>query len=313
MYSSRETLSTKFKRDLGTEMARRRNALPVISEPTLDPEHIAGLLEEEPRRRHSTNSMPSPEDDHTGKNLLVEYPYPATERYKLSVVGDGECGKTSLLNALVKSDFDAEESISCIFDECVADVITEETRLELMLWEISGLDDYESIRREMYRDSAVILICFDIGHPPSLQSVVNKWVPEISDACPGVPYLLIGCKNDLRSDSALQYYLTVPGQEPEENDSVSRVKAVSVAQSIMARDYVECCAKTRWNVRNVFKSAAEAILHKDDEKVEETKSQSVLRKFSWFGRRSSGSDIADCHTVARSVSGNRRLSLFSTS
>ena len=30
----------------------------------------------------------------------------ATERYKLSVVGDIECGKTSLLNALVKSDFD---------------------------------------------------------------------------------------------------------------------------------------------------------------------------------------------------------------
>ena len=29
-----------------------------------------------------------------------------TERYKLCVVGDIECGKTSLLNALVKSDFD---------------------------------------------------------------------------------------------------------------------------------------------------------------------------------------------------------------
>ena len=37
-----------------------------------------------------------------------------------------------------------------------------------------GLEDYDSIRREMYRDSDVILICFDIGHPPSLQSVVNK-------------------------------------------------------------------------------------------------------------------------------------------
>lgn len=49
-------------------------------------------------------------------------------------------------------------------------------------------------------------------------------MPEISDACPGVPYLLIGCKNDLRSDAALQYYLTVPGQESEENDSVTRVK-----------------------------------------------------------------------------------------
>lgn len=298
-------------------MARnRRNALPVILEPISHPaEHIAHTLEEETRRRHSTgNAMPSPEQgENIGNKFLLEYPCPATERYKLLVVGDDGCGKTSLLNALVKSDFDTEETISCIFDECVADVITEGSRMELMLWELSGLEDYESIRREMYRDSDVILICFDIGHPPSLQSVVSKWMPEISDACPGVPYLLIGCKNDLRSDAALQYYLTVPGQESEENDSVTRAKAVSVAQSIMARDYVECCAKTRWNVYTVFKSAAEAILHKEDEKLEETKSQSVLRRFSWFTRRSSGSDITDCHTVARSVSGNRRLSLFSTS
>lgn len=82
---------------------------------------------------------------------------------------------------------------------------------------------------------------------------------------------------------------------------------------------MECCAKTRWNVKEVFKSAADAILHKDDKEdgksSEETnKSQSVLRRFSWFTRRSSsGSDISDCNTVARSVSGSRRLSLFTTS
>ena len=53
---------------------------------------------------------------------------------------------------------------------------------------------------------------------------VIQWVPEVSNACPGVPYLLIGCKNDLRTDSALQFYLTVPGQEPEESDSISRIQ-----------------------------------------------------------------------------------------
>ena len=42
------------------------------------------------------------------------------------------------------------------------------------MFHYAGLEDYESIRREMYRDSDVILICFDIGHPPSLQNVVNK-------------------------------------------------------------------------------------------------------------------------------------------
>ena len=33
----------------------------------------------------------------------------------------------------------AEES--CIFDECVTDITTEESRLEVMLWEISGKSD----------------------------------------------------------------------------------------------------------------------------------------------------------------------------
>lgn len=54
-------------------------------------------------------------------------------------------------------------------------------------------------------------------------------MPEVSNACPGVPYLLIGCKNDLRTDSALQLYLTVPGQEPEESESISRMR-VCIAQ-----------------------------------------------------------------------------------
>ena len=38
-------------------MARRRSALPVISEPSFDPGHITALQEEESRRRNSTNSI----------------------------------------------------------------------------------------------------------------------------------------------------------------------------------------------------------------------------------------------------------------
>ncbi|KAK3749561.1 hypothetical protein QZH41_019706 [Actinostola sp. cb2023] len=49
-------------------------------------------------------------------NVSRDIPYACSvERYKLTVVGDSECGKTSLLNALVKSDFEVEESV--IFDD----------------------------------------------------------------------------------------------------------------------------------------------------------------------------------------------------
>jgi hypothetical protein len=55
-----------------------------------------------------------------------------------------------------------------------------------------------------------------------------------------------------------------------------------VAQSIGAKAYVECCAKTRWNIDRVFRAAADAILTKDDEKTQQlhTKHNSVLRRFS---------------------------------
>ncbi len=55
-----------------------------------------------------------------------------------------------------------------------------------------------------------------------------------------------------------------------------------MAQSIGAKAYVECCAKTRWNIDRVFRAAADAILTKDDEKTQQlhTKHNSVLRRFS---------------------------------
>ena len=81
----------------------------------------------------------------------------------------------------------------------------------------------------------------------------------------------------------------------------------------MARDYIECCAKTRWNIKEVFRGAADAILHKDDPKGGESKPPSMLRKFPWFTRRPSALDMSDYNSVSRTVSGSRRLSLFSTS
>ena len=68
--------------------------------------------------------------------------------------------------------------------------------------------------------------------------IFHQWVPEIKGVCPGVPFLVIGCKNDLRTDSALQLYLTVPGQKSPEPDSVNKLK---VRITGTRRDTKETC------------------------------------------------------------------------
>ena len=36
---------------------------------------------------------------------------------------------------------------------------------------ISGLSDYEGFRCELYRDTDLFIVCFDIGNPQSLENV----------------------------------------------------------------------------------------------------------------------------------------------
>ncbi|XP_020904055.1 ras-like GTP-binding protein rhoA isoform X3 [Exaiptasia diaphana] len=285
--------------------SRRRDALPIITEPDFIEHSLLNDQDCTSQRKQSVSKVLL-----TSESESREQPCACSiERYKLTVVGDSECGKTSLLNALVKSDFEAEES--AIFDECVTDITTGDSSLEFMLCDCSGLENYESIRRCMYSETDVFLLCFDIGNPSSLQSIIDKWVSEIKEECPGVPYLLVGCKNDLRTDSALQFYLTVPGDSTVEPDSIGRLKAVSTAQCIGAKAYVECCAKTRWNIKQVFQEAADAIVSKEEASEPTSKPPSMLRRISRFARRGSAADASDCNGHAQMVS-PRRLSLFST-
>jgi Ras family protein A len=46
----------------------------------------------------------------------------------------------------------------------------------------------------------VLLICYAVSDPDSLENVPEKWVPEVRHFCPGVPFVLVGCKSDLRAD-----------------------------------------------------------------------------------------------------------------
>ena len=46
--------------------------------------------------------------------------------------------------------------------------------VELGIWDTAGVEDYDRLRPLSYPDSHVILICFDIGHPDSLENIEEK-------------------------------------------------------------------------------------------------------------------------------------------
>ncbi|KAF9905899.1 GTP-binding protein Rho1 [Linnemannia zychae] len=175
-------------------------------------------------------------------------------RRKLVIVGDGACGKTCLLIVFSKGTF-PEIYVPTVFENYVTDVEVDGKHVELALWDTAGQEDYDRLRPLSYPDSHVILICFAIDSPDSLENVQEKWFSEVQHFCGGLPILLVACKKDLRYDQRTIEDLRRANQAP-----VSPERGAEVARHIKARDYLECSAKTGEGVREVFEGATRASL-----------------------------------------------------
>jgi small GTP-binding protein len=99
-------------------------------------------------------------------------------------------------------------------------------------------------------------MCYSIDSPDSLENIPEKWNPEVKHFCPNVPIVLVGNKRDLRNDEATKKELMKLRQEPVRPD-----QGRAMADKIGAYAYLECSAKTKEGVRDVFETATRGALH----------------------------------------------------
>ncbi|KAM3589218.1 hypothetical protein VKS41_000089 [Umbelopsis sp. WA50703] len=168
-------------------------------------------------------------------------------RVKLVIVGDGACGKTSLLHVLKYGDF-SKAHIPTVFDTYVHNIQIDGKTVELALWDTAGQEEYERIRFHSYSRANVVLISFAIDTRDSLENVTSEWIEEVNERCPEVPIILVGLKKDLRPANISR----------NDRDYVHSKDAEIVASSIGARDYVECSSLTGEGVLKVFDIATRA-------------------------------------------------------
>ncbi|KII75019.1 Transforming protein RhoA [Thelohanellus kitauei] len=175
-------------------------------------------------------------------------------RKKLVIVGDGACGKTCLLIVFSKDQF-PEVYVPTVFENYVADIQIDDKQVELALWDTAGQEDYDRLRPLSYPDTDVVLVCYSIDSPDSLENVAEKWVPEVKHFCPNVPIILVGNKKDLRNDEETRKILAKAKQEP-----LTRVQGADMANRIGAFGHLECSARSKENVTEVFELATRAAL-----------------------------------------------------
>jgi len=173
---------------------------------------------------------------------------------KIVVCGDGACGKTSLLNVFTRGFF-TQIYEPTVFENYVHDVKIDDQTVELSLWDTAGQEEFDRLRSLSYADTHLIMLCFSVDNPTSLENIETKWIEEVLEYCPGVKIVLVALKCDLRDDHFVRDRLARQNLRP-----VDYEEGLTVARRIRASRYLECSSKYNRGVTEVFNESTRVAI-----------------------------------------------------
>ncbi|QLL33775.1 hypothetical protein HG536_0F01000 [Torulaspora globosa] len=171
----------------------------------------------------------------------------ADKHLKIVVVGDRGVGKTCLLISYVQRQFPTGY-VPTVFENYVTKVEGPKKKIiELALWDTGGQEEYNRLRPLSYSEVDILMVCYSVGSKASLQNVEDLWMPEVKHFCPNAPTMLLGLKSDLYDQMNF-------------GELVDLEQAELVAQKLGAFSHMQCSAKSRSQVDEVFNEALNTAL-----------------------------------------------------
>jgi Ras-related protein Rab-23 len=126
--------------------------------------------------------------------------------FKITVIGDGEVGKTSLIKKFTKGSFkeDYIKTIGAQFSKYDKNIDNDE--ITLFLWDIAGQDEFHFLRPSFFKESKAAIIVYSLEENKlgreSFKNITN-WHDDIKQFCGDIPILVFGNKVDLVDEESL--------------------------------------------------------------------------------------------------------------
>lgn len=142
--------------------------------------------------------------------------------------------------------------------------------MTLSLWDTAGQDEYGRIRPHSYKGTHVFVVCYAVDNVTSYRAVETKWLSEIKEHSPHVPFILCCTKIDLRKDPLTLNALSLKGEKP-----LTLKDGEEMRKKIGAETYVEVSALTREGISKVFQAAVIAAINGQDAASSKSKNCSI--------------------------------------
>ena len=167
-------------------------------------------------------------------------------RVKITVLGEPDVGKTSLVAKYCKNQFPTEYRATLGADFTSKMIRHAGKNVELILWDIAGTTSFEIEQMSDFylQGSSAYILVFDLTAKKTLKRL-SFWYEKAKRICQDIPFIVIGNKNDLE-----EFF------EVEEND-ISTFDNLNHWSA-----FLRTSAKTGENVDKAVMSLLDIILNK---------------------------------------------------
>ncbi|KND02978.1 small GTP-binding protein domain [Spizellomyces punctatus DAOM BR117] len=230
-------------------------------------------------------------------------PLPSMPR-KIALVGNEGVGKSALVQVFLHNDFPL--SYRPTFEDTYSWHSPEFG--SVLICDTAGAPAFDRLRPFSYEGVQGFLVCFAVDERRSFRDIEEKWLPEIKYFTPSCTFALVATKVDLRHDRAANARLKINGEI-----MVTTEEGQKMAENVGATHYLECSAKTKEAIIDVFKAGVESPSHVKKGEEESNAEDEIVTLSSTSGKgeeiesvsSSPGTPVSTRKTV---VSARRSLS-----
>ncbi len=158
---------------------------------------------------------------------------------KVCLIGDGAVGKTSLVKRFVFDVFDDKYLMSFGTKVSKKSMRIGDADVDLMIWDILGQKNYETLHKAYYKGAAGALAVCDYTRPETMSSLTG-WLESFNSVAEEAPVLILANKSDLEKQMK-------PGE----------VKAFGRS---LGCETLDTSAKTGQNVEEAFEALGKRLL-----------------------------------------------------